>query len=153
MTLEFENVPIEAVDAVEERYGVPVEVVVVGADPDVGLEEVRLALGVRHPAAVEVDAVALKAPFGSFDRALIEASGGRGFVLFAVACGIWACTLAWKWAMSDNPHRRRRLRGEDVRFLSGTDDNSLKSVEAAEALTRAETKPRRSMIFLAIFIR
>jgi methionyl-tRNA synthetase len=29
--------------------------------------------------------------------------------------------------------RHRRLRGEEVRFLSGTDDNSLKNVEAAEA--------------------
>jgi methionyl-tRNA synthetase len=28
--------------------------------------------------------------------------------------------------------RHRRLRGDDVRFLSGTDDNSLKNVEAAE---------------------
>jgi hypothetical protein len=29
--------------------------------------------------------------------------------------------------------RHRRLRGEGVRFLSGTDDNSLKNIEAAEA--------------------
>jgi methionyl-tRNA synthetase len=29
--------------------------------------------------------------------------------------------------------RHRRLRGEQVRFLSGTDDNSLKNVEAAQA--------------------
>ena len=29
--------------------------------------------------------------------------------------------------------RHRRLRGDDVRFLTGTDDNSLKNVEAAVA--------------------
>jgi len=29
--------------------------------------------------------------------------------------------------------RHRRLRGHDVRFLSGTDDNALKNVAAAEA--------------------
>ena len=29
--------------------------------------------------------------------------------------------------------RHRRLRGDDVRFLTGTDDNALKNVRAAEA--------------------
>ena len=31
------------------------------------------------------------------------------FATYAAACGIWACTLAWQWATSDDPHRTRRL--------------------------------------------
>ena len=31
------------------------------------------------------------------------------FATYAAACGIWACTLAWQWATSDDPHRARRL--------------------------------------------
>jgi methionyl-tRNA synthetase len=34
--------------------------------------------------------------------------------------------------IADATARHRRLSGDDVRFLSGTDDNSLKSVQAAE---------------------
>jgi methionyl-tRNA synthetase len=41
--------------------------------------------------------------------------------------------FALELVQADVLARHRRLRGEDVRFLSGTDDNSLKNVEAAEA--------------------
>ncbi len=41
--------------------------------------------------------------------------------------------FALECVQADILARHRRLRGEDVRFLSGTDDNSLKNVEAAEA--------------------
>ncbi len=41
--------------------------------------------------------------------------------------------FALECVQADVLARHRRLRGEQVRFLSGTDDNSLKNVEAAEA--------------------
>ncbi len=41
--------------------------------------------------------------------------------------------FALECVQADVLARHRRLRGEHVRFLSGTDDNSLKNVEAAEA--------------------
>jgi methionyl-tRNA synthetase len=41
--------------------------------------------------------------------------------------------FALELVQADVLARHRRLRGEDVRYLSGTDDNSLKNVEAAEA--------------------
>jgi methionyl-tRNA synthetase len=41
--------------------------------------------------------------------------------------------FALECVQADVLARHRRLRGERVRFLSGTDDNSLKNVEAAEA--------------------
>jgi methionyl-tRNA synthetase len=41
--------------------------------------------------------------------------------------------FALECVQADVLARHRRLRGEDVRFLSGTDDNSLKNVEAAQA--------------------
>jgi methionyl-tRNA synthetase len=41
--------------------------------------------------------------------------------------------FALECVQADVLARHRRLRGEAVRFLSGTDDNSLKNVEAAEA--------------------
>jgi methionyl-tRNA synthetase len=41
--------------------------------------------------------------------------------------------FALECVQADVLARHRRLRGEDVRFLSGTDDNSLKNVEAAGA--------------------
>jgi methionyl-tRNA synthetase len=41
--------------------------------------------------------------------------------------------FALECVQADVLARHRRSRGEDVRFLSGTDDNSLKNVEAAEA--------------------
>jgi methionyl-tRNA synthetase len=41
--------------------------------------------------------------------------------------------FALECVQTDVLARHRRLRGEEVRFLSGTDDNSLKNVEAAEA--------------------
>jgi methionyl-tRNA synthetase len=41
--------------------------------------------------------------------------------------------FALELVQADVLARHRRLRGEDVRFLSGTDDNSLKNVVAAEA--------------------
>jgi methionyl-tRNA synthetase len=40
--------------------------------------------------------------------------------------------FALECVQADVLARHRRLRGEDVRFLRGTDDNSLKNVEAAE---------------------
>jgi methionyl-tRNA synthetase len=41
--------------------------------------------------------------------------------------------FALECVQADVLARHRRARGDDVRFLSGTDDNSLKNVEAAEA--------------------
>jgi methionyl-tRNA synthetase len=41
--------------------------------------------------------------------------------------------FALECVQADVLARHRRLRGDSVRFLSGTDDNSLKNVEAAEA--------------------
>jgi methionyl-tRNA synthetase len=41
--------------------------------------------------------------------------------------------FALECVQADVLARHRRLRGEDVRFLSGTDDNSVKNVEAARA--------------------
>jgi methionyl-tRNA synthetase len=41
--------------------------------------------------------------------------------------------FALECVQADVLARHRRLRGDDVRFLTGTDDNSLKNVEAAEA--------------------
>ena len=41
--------------------------------------------------------------------------------------------FALECVQADVLARHRRLRGEDVRFLTGTDDNSLKNVEAAQA--------------------
>jgi methionyl-tRNA synthetase len=41
--------------------------------------------------------------------------------------------FALECVQADVLARHRRLRGDDVRFLSGTDDNSLKNVEAAAA--------------------
>jgi methionyl-tRNA synthetase len=40
--------------------------------------------------------------------------------------------FALECVQADVLARHRRLRGDDVRFLTGTDDNSLKNVEAAE---------------------
>jgi methionyl-tRNA synthetase len=40
--------------------------------------------------------------------------------------------FALECVQADVLARHRRLRGEDVRFLTGTDDNSLKNVEAAD---------------------
>jgi methionyl-tRNA synthetase len=41
--------------------------------------------------------------------------------------------FALECVQADVLARHRRLRGDEVRFLTGTDDNSLKNVEAAEA--------------------
>jgi methionyl-tRNA synthetase len=41
--------------------------------------------------------------------------------------------FALECVQADVLARHRRLRGDDVRYLSGTDDNALKNVEAAEA--------------------
>ena len=38
----------------------------------------------------------------------------------------------WKLILTDALARYHRLRGDDVRFLTGTDENSLKNVQAAE---------------------
>ena len=40
---------------------------------------------------------------------------------------------ALEFVQADVLARHRRLRGDDVRFLSGTDDNALKNVDAALA--------------------
>ena len=40
--------------------------------------------------------------------------------------------FALEAVLTDSLARYHRLRGEDVRFLTGTDDNSLKNVRAAE---------------------
>src|SRR4029450_11804330 len=40
---------------------------------------------------------------------------------------------ALEFVQADVLARHRRLRGDDVRFLSGTDDNALKNVDAAGA--------------------
>jgi methionyl-tRNA synthetase len=45
--------------------------------------------------------------------------------------------FALECVQADVLARHRRLRGDDVRFLSGTDDNSLKNVEAAAAAGRS----------------
>lgn len=42
--------------------------------------------------------------------------------------------FAMELVLADALARHRRLRGDDVRFLTGTDENSLKNVQAAEAL-------------------
>ena len=39
---------------------------------------------------------------------------------------------AYELVLTDAIARARRKRGEDVRFLTGTDENSLKNVRAAE---------------------
>ena len=41
--------------------------------------------------------------------------------------------FAMELVLTDVQARYRRLRGDDVRFLTGTDENSLKNVQAAEA--------------------
>src|SRR6187200_2404527 len=40
---------------------------------------------------------------------------------------------ALEFVQADVLARHRRLRGDEVRFLSGTDDNALKNVDAARA--------------------
>ena len=40
--------------------------------------------------------------------------------------------FAWELLLADSLARYHRLRGRQVRFLTGTDDNSLKNVQAAE---------------------
>jgi methionyl-tRNA synthetase len=44
--------------------------------------------------------------------------------------------FAWELVLADTLARYHRLRGRDVRFLTGTDDNSLKNVRAAEGAGR-----------------
>lgn len=39
---------------------------------------------------------------------------------------------ALEFVLTDSLARYHRLKGEDVRFLTGTDENSLKNVQAAE---------------------
>src|SRR5947199_10092814 len=48
--------------------------------------------------------------------------------------------------------RHRRLRGDDVRYLSGTDENAFKNVQAAEAagLGAAEFVATRSALFAGL---
>jgi methionyl-tRNA synthetase len=57
---------------------------------------------------------------------------------------------ALEFVQSDVLARHRRLRGDTVRYLSGTDDNAIKNVEAAEAagLPVAEFVAERSERFL-----
>jgi methionyl-tRNA synthetase len=60
--------------------------------------------------------------------------------------------FALECVQADVLARHRRLRGDDVRFLSGTDDNSLKNVEAAVAagLPVAEFVNARATRFAAL---
>jgi methionyl-tRNA synthetase len=57
---------------------------------------------------------------------------------------------ALEFVQADVLARHRRLRGDDVRYLSGTDDNAIKNVEAAEAadLPVADFVAERSARFL-----
>ena len=56
---------------------------------------------------------------------------------------------ALEFVQTDVLARHRRLRGDDVRYLSGTDENALKNVQAAEAagLGAAEFVAGRSDLF------
>lgn len=58
--------------------------------------------------------------------------------------------FALELALTDALARFHRLRGEDVRFLTGTDDNSLKNVQAAEreGLTPRELVDRNTTYFV-----
>ena len=60
--------------------------------------------------------------------------------------------FALELVQADVLARHRRLRGEDVRFLSGTDDNSLKNVVAAEVagLPVAEFVREKAQRFAAL---
>jgi methionyl-tRNA synthetase len=59
---------------------------------------------------------------------------------------------ALEFILTDSLARYHRLRGEDVRFLTGTDDNSLKNVRAAEreGLPTAELVARYARDFEAL---
>jgi methionyl-tRNA synthetase len=56
---------------------------------------------------------------------------------------------ALEFVQTDVLARHRRLRGDDVRYLSGTDENALKNVRAAEAAgaTAADFVAARSALF------
>jgi methionyl-tRNA synthetase len=58
--------------------------------------------------------------------------------------------FALELALTDALARYHRLRGEDVQFLTGTDDNSLKNVQAAEreGLTPRELVDRNTEYFV-----
>ena len=56
---------------------------------------------------------------------------------------------ALEFVQTDVLARHRRLRGDDVRYLSGTDENAFKNVQAAEAagLGAVEFVAARSALF------
>lgn len=60
--------------------------------------------------------------------------------------------FALELALTDALARAHRLRGEDVRFLTGTDDNSLKNVQAAEreGITTRALVDRNTASFIAL---
>ena len=60
--------------------------------------------------------------------------------------------FAMELVLADAVARHRRLRGDDVRFVTGTDENSLKNVQAAEALgvPTAELVERNAAAFRAL---
>ena len=59
---------------------------------------------------------------------------------------------ALEFVQTDVLARHRRLRGDDVRYLSGTDENALKNVRAADAagLDAAEFVAARSALFAGL---
>jgi methionyl-tRNA synthetase len=59
---------------------------------------------------------------------------------------------ALEFVQTDVLARHRRLRGDDVRYLSGTDENALKNVQAAEAAGQgaAEFVAARSELFAGL---
>ncbi len=63
-----------------------------------------------------------------------DVTGPRWYVTTAIPYVNTSRILALRWRLilTDSLARYHRLRGEDVRFLTGTDDNSLKNVRAAE---------------------
>jgi len=60
--------------------------------------------------------------------------------------------FAYELVLADVLARHRRRRGRDVRFVTGTDDNSLKNVLAAtrEGVTTRELVERNASAFRAL---
>ena len=60
--------------------------------------------------------------------------------------------FAYELVLADILARHRRLRGHDVRFVTGTDDNSLKNVVAAEreGVSPAALVERNAAAFAAL---
>lgn len=60
--------------------------------------------------------------------------------------------FALEAVQADALARYHRLRGDDTRFLTGTDDNALKNVQAAEAagISPRQLVDRNAAAFLAL---